>query len=221
MKSRPLIFTAESVRAILTGSKTQTRRLVRHIPALGFPEEWADRAGTAELARIVGDVAKFCPHGEPGGRIWVKEAHAQFAVGNKTGISPQCVAYRATCDADGGFEYVNNGNEVMRLKVTKWSSPLYMPRWASRITLEITEVRVQRLHDITEDDARAEGVERDTSPCDHTRLSCEEIGCLGQTYRAGYCEAWCSIHGDDAWQKNPLVWAISFRRITHAIEVAR
>lgn len=138
----------------------------------------------------------------PGQRLWVRETHAQFAVGNRTGLSPQCVAYRATCDDDGGFRYVNNGDEIMRLKVTKWTPAIHMPRWASRITLEVTEIRVQRLQDISEEDARDEGVEPYTPP--HGRISPDQSvpgpgfdGCrLGdQPHRLSFADVWDSIYG--------------------------
>jgi len=172
MRERPIIFSAPMVRALLDGRKTQTRRVVRicddpitqadheagrrqrgiptdakNVRWLGYLKCDAPPGSYTVSARV------DCPYGDPGDRLWVKETHAQFAVGNRSGISPQCVAYRATCDADGGFEYANNGDEVMRLKVTKWTPAIYMPRWASRILLEITDRRAERLQDISTLDA--------------------------------------------------------------------
>lgn len=222
MKSRGILFSAPMVRAILSGAKTQTRRVLisEHAEDAAV---WADcRDGRWESGIASGASGSFghgefvrCPFGISGDRLWVGETHALFMVGEGMDRPvPQCVAYRATCDADGGFDYANGRGEVMRIKVTKWTPSIHMPRWASRITLEITEVRVQRLQEISEDDARAEGVERDTEPCDHTRLSCEEIGCLGPTHRSTFCELWDSINGKRApWSSNPWCWEITFRRL--------
>lgn len=77
--------------------------------------------------------------------------------------------------------------------------------------LEVIGVYVERLQEISERDAEAEGVRRDDEPCDHTRRSCEEIGCLGPTFRAGYCELWESINGKGSWNANPWVWVVEFR----------
>lgn len=88
-----------------------------------------------------------------------------------------------------------------------------MPRWASRITLEITRVRVERLQDISRADAKAEGCHHD-DPCDHKRQSCDEIGCEGPDYRVGFRNLWESINGPDSWDANPWVWVVEFRRVT-------
>lgn len=88
---------------------------------------------------------------------------------------------------------------------------IHMPRWASRLTLELTEVRVERLQDISETDAVAEGCDHN-GPCDHARQSCEDIGCFGSnSYRGGYYDLWNSINGDGSWAANPWVWCLSFR----------
>lgn len=185
--TRTIVMTGPSIPSIFADTKTQTRRLLRNQEEMN----WGD-VSPALLDR--------CPYGRPGDRLWVKETHAQFAVGNRTGVSPQCVAYRATCDADGRFEYVNNGDEVMRLKVTKWTPAIYMPRWASRLTLELTEVRVQLVQAISEDDARAEGMH----PGDAGDAN------LGGTARGAFVRRW-----DESarWAANPWVWALTFRRV--------
>ena len=97
-----------------------------------------------------------------------------------------------------------------------------MPRWASRLTVEITAVRVERLQAITEDDARAEGAKLDASPCDHPRHSCADVGCLGQTHRAGFCEGWdeLNLKRGYGWLTNPWVWVIEFRPIVTFGEMA-
>ncbi len=208
MTEKPILFSAPMIRAILDGTKTVTRRIVRTdlrvrldravdsddlIPGMpgvtakpGRHRARLNAGGAVTLAELdlgvkPGEFHFVCPYAtgrtrladfpsppgwrtaweilpDPEQRLWVKETHAQFAVGNRTGSSPQCVAYRATCDDDGGFDYVNNGDEVMHLKVTRWTPAIHMPRWASRITLEVVSVRVERLHEITERDAKAEGV---------------------------------------------------------------
>lgn len=214
MRERPILFSGPMVRAILDGRKTQTRRIVtgdqtRLVVMRGtvFWEGYGD-GGTGSRDRIV-----RCPYGAPGDRLWVRETHAQFSVGNRTGFAPQCVAYRATCDADGSFDYVNNGDEIMRLKVTKWTPAIHMPRWASRITLEVTGVRVERLQAISEEDARAEGVDL-SDPLVAT--------CWGAIERFSFL--WDGINGTRApWSSNPWVWVVEFRRVeaaAPALEVA-
>jgi hypothetical protein len=219
-KERPILFSAPMVRAVLAGTKTQTRRIAKFPPTTSAfvvsPERdgkwWPTNRGDYVGGGIV------CPYGEPGDRLWVRETHAQFAVGNRSGVAPQCVAYRATCDEDGGFDYVNNGDEIMRLKVTKWTPAIYMPRWASRITLEVTRVRVERLHDITEEDARAEGVEAMDGMFDEVEL-CRIAKIAGSSYedaRGWFAALWCQINGEDSWRANPWVWVVEFKRMEAA-----
>lgn len=93
----------------------------------------------------------------------------------------------------------------------RWRPSIHMPRWASRLTLELTEVRVERLQAISEVNARAEGCHHN-GPCDHARRSCEEIGCFGpNSYRGVYADLWNSIDGPGSWEANPWVWVLSFR----------
>jgi hypothetical protein len=232
-RERPILFSSPMVRAILAGRKTQTRRILGWKPRedglnlafsgleLGFYCSDSPASGYVLRSRGAGSCwndrthPAHCPHGATGDRLWVRETHACFHVGEGLDRAvPECVAYRATCRDDGSFDFVNTRGEVMGLRVTKWTPSIFMPRWASRITLEITEIRVQRLQEISDEDAKAEGIERDTEPCDHTRLSCEEIKCLGPTHRSTFCELWDLINGKRAaWASNPWVWAITFRRV--------
>jgi hypothetical protein len=120
---------------------------------------------------------------------------------------PQCVAYRATCDDHGGFDYVNGSGETMSIKVTRWTPSIHMPRWASRITLEATaDARLERLQDISEDDARAEGAELGPRPG-------ATIDYVHSTARDAYAALWDEINGAVSWAANPEVVVLQFRRL--------
>lgn len=188
-KERGMIFNAEMVRAILSGQKTQTRRIVK----CDFQEIAGRDDGTLwpwrEDCEHAEDYWYPCPHGNVGDRIWVRET---FAKGLST---KSTLAYRATHkpeDLEDGF-----------WETIKWTPSIHMPRWASRILLEITSVRVERLNDISEEDAQAEGV----LPSTHAITPPEAV------YRVGFGELWRSIYGDEGWKKNPWVWCISFKRV--------
>ncbi|MBM9576264.1 hypothetical protein JWG45_03765 [Leptospira sp. 201903070] len=92
----------------------------------------------------------------------------------------------------------------------RWRPSIHMPRVASRLILEIKNIRVERLVTLSEEDALAEGVEIDSEECDHVRYSCSDIGCLGQTYKSGFAKLWIELHGQSAWSINPWVWVIEF-----------
>lgn len=223
-REKPILMSAPMVRALLAGAKTQTRRELKpfRTAPLPGPEEgsgWeylpTPNAKCAFLNKTFEKKGEWktsttipiprCPYGVPGDRLWVRETHARFHVGEGLDRDvPQCVAYRATCDADGGFDYMNGRAEIMRLKVTKWTPAIHMPRWASRLTLEVTDVRVERLQDISEEDAKAEGVEPDAD--------CLANRCR-RPYFDRYLDLWDEINGKGSWKTNPWVWVVSFRRI--------
>jgi hypothetical protein len=203
VKERPMLFSAPMVRALLDGSKTQTRRVCKPM------QSWVDQA-CREVRNIDGAPFHFlkgaeeplerlrCPHGQPGNRIWVRETF--------------CL------DDDGHEEWPLFRADGAKLpqrqptrKPARWTPSIHMPRWASRILLEIVSVRVERLNDCSEADALAEGVKAE--PCDHVRLSCEEIGCCGPTARGMYAALWGQINGAGAWAANPWVWVIEFKRV--------
>lgn len=150
-----------------------------------------------------------CPYGKPGDHLWVRETWSLLKVWDdcRPGIiskdTKPYIKYAAT-------DTQNNDDG-------KWRSPIHMPRWASRITLEITEVRVQRLHDITEDDAKQEGVDPIETCCGQPDQDQEgEPMCCGRpdlSYREGFMDLWQKIHGLQSWDTNPYVWVISFKHI--------
>lgn len=205
MKERPVIFNSEMVRAILDGRKTQTRRAIsdRHLHLIDvasqvgecYPlESGIDHANSQSYYR------EHCPFGQVGDRLWVRETWAEAGAS-----APELQLYRANYPEHVGREYEN----VPPASEIRWTPSIHMPRWASRITLEITAVRVERLKDISESDARAEGV----MP---TPGAAEQL--VGG--KLAFAELWASIYGHENWRANPWVWVIEFKQVI-AREVER
>lgn len=218
---RPIILTDSEVRAVLNGTKTQHRIALRQRIA-GHPtyltEEEAnvagwydvfergrdlDGAGIEEVARPIKS-----PFGVPGDRLYVKEAHAwvDYLVGSELD-DPVCVAFKADRTA-----YSFAGNKPVKLDTyawpwdrIKWRSPALMPRWASRLTLVVESVRVQRLQDISEEDALAEGIAID---CGHV-YKVRDYDWFGHMTARGCMETWWGMKGRkfEAW-----VFALTFKR---------
>lgn len=197
MIERGMIFNAEMVRAILDGRKTQTRRIVKLQP---------DEDGLAKVTNgpwvDTSERNYRCPFGDVGDRIWVRETWAEAGAS-----APNLNLYRANYPehVPSHYENVPPANEI------RWTPSIHMPRWASRILLEITDVRVERLNAISEHDAQAEGV---------AKLR----GGFWQHYQPGWTQhqlsargsfvtLWKSIYGEESWNSNPWVWVIEFKRI--------
>ena len=178
MKEHPILFSGPMVRAILEGRKTQTRRVMKLNMDGGVYSE------------------PRCPDGVPGDRLWVRETWADVRWMQEPEHFPNGVSYRADCSADSLKLAEHYG--------VRWKPSIHMPRWASRITLEVTEVRAQRLQDITEEDARAEGV------------NCAVGGFITTNPVNAFHGLWDYINGKRApWDSNPWVWAVTFRRVDH------
>ncbi|EAB1468735.1 hypothetical protein AB4T27_003319 [Salmonella enterica] len=240
MKERGMIFNREMVRSIIDGRKTQTRRIMAIQPEhseLGLRRVidskngrdngkyfWSQSGacGLKMRSKMFG-----CPYGEVGDRIWVRETWSDV---NLDGAP--AVAYRADdevydlmedeslLDEGGSFNYQDP--RVCKYQFAAWHSDLisgiegnwrpsiHMPRWASRILLEITDVRVERLNAISQEDAQAEGMEltgwRPT-------YSDPDSGGEVCTPYDNFAQLWSSIYGEESWQGNPWVWVIEFKRI--------
>ncbi len=219
MKERGVIFNGEMVRAILHGRKTQTRRIVKGTDgAVKFCKEW-DINGE-EIFVVLGEKdhtgmnpvlgALSCPFGAVGDRIWVREAFRVHSLATDVAT----LAYKAS-ERNSWTEQTHRVPVAVCNKPAtpeKWTPSLHMPRWASRILLEITDVRVERLNAISEEDARAEGI------IDGGCLNCgepEPCGCANPEPDAtdAFAYLWQSIYGQESWNADPWVWVISFERV--------
>ncbi len=195
MKERPILFSAPMVLALLNGSKTQTRRVAKltangHVKEQGGNRRWHPADLDAGLA---------CPYGQRGDRLWVRET---FAEGIHQMADVNHWAYAA--DQFGTRQRLGD----------RWKPSIHMPRVASRLTLEITGVRVERLQDISEGDARAEGANPIPDPCYHVRHACAEIACSGpMPYSVGFASLWQNINGLTSWAENPWVWVVEFEHL--------
>ncbi|WP_447741626.1 hypothetical protein [Pseudomonas laurentiana] len=210
-KERPILFSGHMVRAILNDQKTVTRREIKPSmrsadssfelhqqedeswrPMHTFDESCMDAKGTEHPI--------VCPYGQPGDRLWVREAW--LADAQLDSIAPRDLSQGEPIfyPADGsvrktGCAMVSQG---------RGRPSIHMPRWASRILLEVTDVRVELLQDISEEQAEAEGVGflRHVPDADETLTAAQLFECL-----------WSSINGDESWSGNPWVWVVEFKRV--------
>ncbi|WP_444905342.1 hypothetical protein ACJJIU_22225 (plasmid) [Microbulbifer sp. CnH-101-E] len=232
MKERPILFNAEMVRAILDGRKTQTRRLIKPQPFNGAnDEEIIKQIGGLPAGRSLYQEinsawqSRFvdidCPYGEPGDRLWVRETFG-FEVRSLGGTPHEQIVYRAS-KPDAVRCYDCDGME----QPIKWKPSIHMPRWASRITLEITTVRVERIQDISEEDAKAEGLRwhslyREWGGVElhpDSRPNLLQWRWYDNPIEA-FKNLWESINGAGSWDQNPWVWVIEFRRVEQQAGVA-
>lgn len=204
MKERPILFSGEMVRAILDGRKTQTRRLIRLPPGYEHGEVYGyegSHNGRHFLACDPGPSRAIpCPYGAPGDRLWVRETwrDGQYAIGREWDFDDR-VGYRASFVGDPAL---------------KWKPSIHMPRWASRLTLEVVSVRVERLQDISEADALAEGIQ--DGGCNNCGESSHPnpCGCADPEplYVDAFAWLWNSINGKRMpWVLNPWVWVVTFK----------
>ena len=210
MKERPILFSAPMVRAILDGSKTQTRRVVKPVgkddsfALVDYGDGWwpyRSDDGESSIRADGNETPISCPYGKKGSRLWVRETW-QAVNGNDR--ARHIVTHPAP--DRGWIEYAATPRTDE--PAYKWRPSIHMPRWASRITLEITDVRVERLNSISEADARAEGAPGyeegiDAPPPDE---DCE------WSYYASYRRLWERINGSGSWDANPWVWVVQFKR---------
>lgn len=215
MKERPIIMRGDEVRAILEGRKSQTRRVIKPQPqpngiwskSLGdflcLIDEYPPSATIWNGAWLGADAGELncCPYGIPGDRMWARETWFHDFEHNRT-------FYRADADRDGTVPYLVSGaggfgGGVGNAHIDRWRPSIHMPRWASRLTLEIKSVRVERVQEISEEDALAEGVE----------MAEATDGAL--SHALGFSNLWDAINAKRGygWDVNPWVWVIEFERV--------
>lgn len=217
MKERPVIFNSEMVRAILDGRKTQTRRVIANVgPDNCIPLQKPTKTKDGIYTHVMDAPGHgLCPFGRVGDRLWVRETFA--ILGNEDGCpidwegnlikgdeKHAARIYKASCWQEPG----NYGLWSIPDRDTQyegaWRPSIHMPRWASRILLEITGVRVERLNDISHEDAKAEG-------CCYGRGG--GVPDFAVTPADHFPTLWASIYGVENWRANPWVWVIEFRRV--------
>ena len=206
MTERGMIFNGEMVRAILDGRKTQTRRIIKDCTVGRDQISKFIQIGKKFIGCYPEDVPELirecCPYGVPGDRIWVRETWAEAGAS-----APDLKLYRANYPSHVPTHYEN----VPPAEDVRWTPSIHMPRWASRILLEITDVRVEQLKSISEEEARSEGVAQ-------LREGFWKHYQPGWTQhqlsaRGSFTTLWESIYGFGEWDRNPWVWVIEFKRI--------
>jgi hypothetical protein len=216
MNERPIIFSAAMVRAILDGQKSQTRRIIKPQPPYGC-EYSINSNGTNALCHTEGPIDNKTrwvpptpnsadhrlpsPYGIQGDRLWVRETFADEAGGTRKFLGDH-IYYRADGEAD--------------LQGGRWSASIHMPRWASRIRLKIARISVERVQDISESDAKAEGAKLAVKYDDgyitsEPRIVERELH--SRSFAFGFEGLWRQIHGSKSWDSNPWVWVIEFKVI--------
>lgn len=191
MKSRPILFSGPMVRALLDGTKTQTRRIMKPDYCQATEFKTIDELGNAWFVSGFDGYQFKCPYGQPGDRLWVRETFMDIP-----DHFPGNLHYRASATpAD---------EEWLKGEGHNWKPSIFMPRSASRVTLEVTGIRVERLNDISEADAKAEGAQ----PIAHPNFPKLAAG----KYVRGYKQLWESINGPGSWAHNPFVWVVEFRK---------
>lgn len=199
MTERPILFQGAMVRAILDGSKTQTRRVCKpaqfyslsSVVEVPDPLEKGQLYNGSHFGDEDGEVQFSSPYGGRGDRLWVRESHWWFKdePDHETGYFPPKLTIE-------DVEYRADGDDGRKV----WRPSIHMPRWACRLVLEVTDVRVERLQDISRGDAMAEG-------CPFPNMT------QGDDPRRWYAGLWEQINGAGSWTLNPWVWVVSFRRL--------
>lgn len=210
MKERPILMNGAMVRATLAGAKTQTRRIIKPQPQMvtnKHIEPW--QGDPAALLVLLAESGRKCPYGQTGDRIWVRETFGYVSPDEHQRPLSECsIEYRADLpvgctDHPGGWPANECAGDPQR---PRWRPSIHMPRAASRILLEIVSVRVERLNDCSDADARAEG-----TPGGHGVIPSYNYNATPSEH---FSHSWESINGAGSWAANPWVWVIEFKRVT-------
>lgn len=217
MTERPILFSAPMVRAILEGRKTMTRRVIKPQPiqrpgmnctrTIFFRRDGQELLDTV-LGAYFSSANSLCPYGQPGARLWVKETGWERPVRSEKDMREGADTWdRYYYDADGLTEQDTADFKAWGFKRRP---SIHMPRWASRINLEITGVYVERLNEIGGPDCVSEGIPKMTRLSDGAPLR----GDIWARQKTQFRELWESINGHGSWALNPWVWVVEFKRLT-------
>jgi hypothetical protein len=215
MKERRILFSAPMVRALLDGTKTQTRRVVKDLPPWEITEICHDAGGTGKWMPngpspsgkgMAAGHWRHCPYGRSGDRLWVRESFVAFGRWetrySEKKQRDEWHFVDLTLETDQAYRFDGADPDARRRTgaAPTWHSrpSLFMPRAASRILLDVVSVRVERLQDISHEDAECEGVK-----CNYSALG----------FRDHYRHLWESINGPSSWDANPWVWVVEFKRV--------
>lgn len=235
VREHPILFKGDMVRAILDGRKTQTRRVVKPVPPASC--YWDAESGLFAIGGSCLGLIRRCPYGVPGDRLWVREGHAflDFVDGyEEPGDAPFVRDVRDDEDQIRSVMYRADTPDFEWEEENGWRPSIHMPRWASRITLEVLSVRVQRVQEISEEDVIAEGVRIPSNdggillqmsgehkPIDYCKAGTIEKGTLrildtSDFIRAHFASLWDTINAKRGfgWDPNPWVWVVEFKEAT-------
>ncbi|WJD60635.1 hypothetical protein [Pseudomonas kurunegalensis] len=246
-KERPILFSGPMVRAILEGRKAVTRRPVKPgfpssvteaFPYAGAPHAWMPALPSGEPWY---EQVRECPYGRPGDRLWVRETWLEDPEDDGTWAYTQYMGCKGSPLSDIPKRFQKPEHCIFRAtwdgSALRWRPSIHMPRWASRILLEITDVRVERLQDISDDQAKAEGMvytdfgmqelpgkasidggktfhplKPQQAPGWHAGDATHPDQCLDRA-RWAFANLWEKINGENSWDANPWVWVVEFKRI--------
>ncbi len=245
MIEKPILFNTEMARAVLKGKKTQTRRVIKPQPKLGNHVTIVDGIifeSRSQLGVLHNLNKSSCPYGKTGDQLWVRERFCIGAVacGDYTTPDPEPL-YIDQCEGDNDYVYYEQAlNAGWGMDDIRWKPSIHMPRVASRIQLEVLTVTAERVNDISEQDAIAEGVISDDGyPCEYGELPCPscngygvhgavgenlgyiEVDCVEcDTYKKRFKILWNSINEKRGfgWDTNPWVWVVKFKRLEEPCE---
>lgn len=225
MKESPLLFRPPLVKAILAGQKTQTRRLVKPQPVndKSLQDSWIWHGGKAleqmgygadyvhtRMEAMKTAMLKVCPYGQLGDRLWIRESWRAARGWDSTKPREIHSGSPIVFPADGNALNQDGWEADEPREYGKLRPSIFMPRWASRISLETTAVRVERLNDISEKDSISEGVERDSDGWIDYQMPSTQ--CC-QSPKDSFRTLWESLNGSGTWDENPWVYVLDFKRI--------